>query len=216
MAEFNHLFDQWAGNYDNTVYGDDNEYAEVFEGYSKILSYVCDSIVDKSNGAILEIGVGTGNLTKELVDKNFNVIGIEPSKEMRKIAMSKLPRVPIFDGHFLDIPIAKSFDGIVTSYAFHHLTLQEKKEAITYLDAFLKPAGKLVIADTMFESPEYKKALHQHVKNSEAYGLLEDLRSEYYEYVDDIKKVLHDLGYSLEAKKMNKYVWIITASKGTI
>ncbi|ABW18623.1 class I SAM-dependent methyltransferase [Alkaliphilus oremlandii] len=214
MADFNQLFDQWANTYDNTVFSTDNEYTQVFERYETTLQSICDAIQDKKQGLTLEIGVGTGNLTKHLEQQGFQVIGIEPSKQMRRIAKDKLPHIEIVDGHFLSIPVAKTFDSIVTSYAFHHLNLEEKHQALTYLDSFLNQSGKIVIADTMFESEEYKRELLNKVEKDRAYNLLEDLKAEYYEYINDITDIFLNLGYSFTISKMNKYVWIICATKG--
>jgi len=43
-----------------------------------------------SSKLILDIGAGTGLLTNELANKGFNVIGIEPSKEMLKVAAKNI------------------------------------------------------------------------------------------------------------------------------
>ncbi|WP_129600514.1 class I SAM-dependent methyltransferase [Anaerophilus nitritogenes] len=214
MGDFTELFDQWAVDYDRTVYGIDNEYKEVFERYDHILSTVCDQLQDKKGGVVLEIGVGTGNLTSILYKRGFHVIPIEPSQEMRKIAKNKLSHIEIYDGHFLNIHISTKVDAIVTSYAFHHLDQKEKREAIYYLDSFLKEGGKVVIADTMFESKKYKKALYKEVENEKKLHLLNDLNTEYYEYIEDISKIFEDLDYRMDRKKMNKYVWIMTCYKG--
>ncbi len=210
---FNELFDKWAESYDLTVYGENHEYKEVFENYSLILKRIAENIEDKISGNILEIGVGTGNLTGFLHNSGFKCFGIEPSNEMKKIAAKKHPDIEIIDGHFLDVKFNKKFDAIVTSYAFHHLLLEEKKEAINYLSSFLTPKGKIVIADTMFESQEYKDNLHNYVKNCNASNLLADLQSEFYELRDDILNIFENNNFSYTKEKINKYVWIITASK---
>lgn len=214
MNTFNELFDKWASSYDDTVYGTDNEYIEVFENYDLILKTIQENINDKKERLVLEIGVGTGNLLKNLYENGFNVIGIEPSVEMRKVSIKKLPNVKILNGHFLDIPLDYKFDAIVSSYAFHHLTYEEKKKAIKYLDGLLNDNGKIVISDTMFESKEYKNSLYKHVEKSNAFNLLNDLKTEFYEYLQDILILFTELNYYVEAKKINKYVWVITAYKG--
>lgn len=212
MPDFRELFDEWAPHYDDTVYDIHHEYREVFEGYDTIFS----TIVDELQGLkrIVDIGAGTGNLSKLLVQHGFDVIGVDPSAEMREIFKEKLPEVPIIDGHFLDLAIEGNVDAIVASYAFHHLTYEEKKEAFTYLDRFLNDQGKLIIADTMFESKDYKNELFHYVEESNAYNLLNDLKSEFYEELDDILKLFKDHHYTVTYKKMNKYVWLVTGVKG--
>lgn len=214
MADFNQLFDQWAESYDNTVFGTDNEYKEVFENYNGILNCICKYIDDKRHGITLEIGIGTGNLTGLLAQRGHHVIGIEPSTEMRKLATGKLTRVTVLDGHFLDVPIYNKVDSIVTSYAFHHLTLEEKEKALVYLDGLLNEGGKIVIADTMFSSLQYKKDLYKQVEQDGAVNLLNDLNTEYYELLDDVTGLFEKLGYTYKVEQMNKYVWTILAQKG--
>lgn len=214
MADFTQLFDQWAQSYDSTVFGSDNEYKEVFQNYQQILEEIARFIDDKKNGVTMEVGVGTGNLSSLLMERGHHVIGVEPSKKMREEAIKKLNRVTILDGHFLEVPIYNKVDSIVTSYAFHHLTLGEKKESLTYLDSLLNEGGKVVIADTMYSSQRYKEKLHQQVENDGALNLLKDLQTEYYELLADVTKLFDDLNYTYELKQMNKYVWIILAQKG--
>ncbi len=214
MADFTQLFDQWAESYDATVFGTDNEYREVFENYNEILKEICSYIDDKKNGVTLEIGIGTGNLTKLLTEMGHHVIGIEPSQEMRNQATKKITRATILDGNFLKVPIYNKLDSIVTSYALHHLTLEEKEDALKYLDTLLNVGGKIVVADTMFSSKEYKKELYQQVENDGALNLLNDLNTEYYEMLNDVTAIFDRLGYNYTVKQMNKYVWIISAQKG--
>ncbi|HHW68666.1 MAG TPA: class I SAM-dependent methyltransferase [Epulopiscium sp.] len=213
MPDFNALFDQWASSYDDTVYGKNHEYAEVFENYTKILDKISTQIEDKKSGTVIEIGVGTGNLSELLTKKGFHVIGIEPSSEMRKAAKVKIPSLEILDGHFLSLPLKQKVDAFVASYAFHHLTYAEKIESVKLMDGLLKPDGKIVIADTMFESKKYKLKLIEKVKADRAFNLLKDLYTEYYELIEDLIQIFRAQGYTYEIEKMNSYVWILTAQK---
>ncbi len=133
---------------------------------------------------------------------------------MREEAAKKLHQVTILDGHFLSIPVYNRVDGFVASYALHHLTYQEKVAAIRYLDTFLAPKGRIVIADTMYSSLDYKQELHQDVERSGSVNLLQDLQTEFFELLEDITNIFVNLGYTYEKMQMNKYVWIIAAQKG--
>jgi len=212
MRDFDHLFDRWAPVYDKTVYEEGGEYREVFEGYEQILHAIKEEIAPCRN--VLEIGCGTGNLAKKLHESNFDVFCVEPSLEMRKAASTKVPDVEIVDGNFLNIPYERTFDAVVSSYAFHHLTYKEKQEAIAYLKTHLNPSGRIVTADTMFESKAYKEALLKHVEEESAQTLLDDLNHEYYEYLEDMVNMFEQAGFHVKKLKMNKYVWILTAKRG--
>lgn len=213
MEDFTEMFDQWAQSYDSTVFGTDHEYKEVFENYQLILEEIAQFIHDKKLGTVMEVGVGTGNLSRILSERGHHVIGIEPSTKMREEAAKKLSRVTLLNGHFLDIPIHNKVDSIVTSYAFHHLNLKEKEEALIYLDSLLNRKGKIVIADTMFISKDYKEALHKKVKEEGALNLLNDLQTEYYELLEDVTGLFDKFKYTYEVKQMNQYVWLILAEK---
>lgn len=78
--EFLGLFEQWAESYDRSVEGGDEQYRDVFAGYDRILN----TVADKAGRVVLEFGVGTGNLTKKLLERGKTVYGIEPSAPMRK------------------------------------------------------------------------------------------------------------------------------------
>lgn len=215
MEDFSALFDKWAHSYDETIDDPNHEYQEVFAGYNQILENVSRSVSDEPGKLILDIGIGTGNLSRCLVERGHLVVGIEPSSEMRKIAANKLSSgIAILDGHFLSIPLYNQVDGIVSSYAFHHLNYPDKIRAANYLDGFLKPGGRIVIADTMFSSENYKHELFKAVKQAGASNLWHDLNTEYYELLEDITQLFRTLGYSVHACQMNKYVWIVTAQKG--
>ncbi|MFZ5968096.1 MAG: class I SAM-dependent methyltransferase [Bacillota bacterium] len=206
-------FDRWASSYDQVVHGLDKEYAEVFQSHENILKYICSKVSDETKCTILEIGSGTGNLTRLLNQHGFRVICVEPSNKMRKVAQMKAPNIPILDGHFLSIPLTSRVDAIVTSFAFHHLTLKEKEQAITYLGKFLNENGKIVVADVMFESEKYRVDLLKDVKSKGAFRLLKDLETKHYEYLEDICELFRKENYTLEIMKMNKYVWVLCAMK---
>lgn len=208
--EFDELFDEWAVFYDETVIGNDIEYREVFLHYEDILNHVAN----KTFGTVLEFGVGTGNLTKLLVKKGLHVIGIEPSKEMRAIAKQKMPDLELFDGDFLSFPtFSVPISTIVSTYAFHHLTDYEKEEAIKNFAKLLKCNGKIIFADTIFESLDAKANAIEEAKANGYPRLQLDLQSEYYTTIPALRKIFECHNFHVTFTQMNTFVWIIEAAK---
>lgn len=209
-GQFNELFDQWSAVYDETVAGSDLEYKEVFRSYNRIL----ETIAARSSGVVLEFGVGTGNLTQKLVEANLNVLGIEPSKKMLAIAKQKLPEVTIAEGHFLDFPFMdQKVDTIVSSYAFHHLTDQEKEEAIQLYDKLLNKDGKIVFGDTIFKDKQAQEQTYLDAKNKGYHRLANDLNTEYYTTIPILDKILTKYHFTTNYEQINDFVWIIEAKK---
>jgi len=208
--EFIKLFDKWAETYDNTVVGHDKEYKEVFEGYDEIL----EEVASKVNGTVVEFGVGTGNLSKKLLEKGYNVLGIEPSKEMRIIAQQKVPALSLLDGDFLNLPeLNVNIDAFVSTWAFHHLTDEEKNVAIEKYSQLLEKGGKVVFADTVYENPDAKRAVIEDAEQKGFKNLAEDLNREYYTTIDILRKQFAEHGFYVTFKQLNKFVWLIEAEK---
>ncbi|MGM0752266.1 MAG: class I SAM-dependent DNA methyltransferase [Bacillota bacterium] len=208
--EFLDLFQDWADSYDDTVTGKDIEYQAVFEGYESIL----DEVVSRSKGRVVEFGPGTGNLTKKLLDAGLEVVPFEPSPEMRAIGMQKLgEEVTFMDGDFLDFSLEGRADSIVSSYAFHHLTDEEKGKAFSIYGKLLAQGGKIVFADTMFETDQHYQAAISLAIKKEYYNLAEDLKREYYTSLDVLRELLDQNGFSVLFKQVNTFVWIMEATK---
>ncbi|RLI75705.1 hypothetical protein DRO97_02625 [Archaeoglobales archaeon] len=77
---------------------------EVFTKYSKI-----------PVNTILDVGCGTGNHAKELINRGYTVTGIEPSYAMAKLAICK--GVNVILGKPLDFPnFNKKFDAVISMF----------------------------------------------------------------------------------------------------
>lgn len=208
--EFIPMFDEWAEFYDETVSGQDVEYKEVFEKYDEILELVAK----KSKGTVLEFGVGTGNLTEKLIGLGREVYAVEPSKLMREKTKARFMNLNLYDGDFIQFPnLPGKVDSIVSTYAFHHLTDDEKNSAIKLYSEMLEEGGKIVFADTAFLNEKERKERHRIVKEQGYENLLHDLQSEYYTTLDVLKKIFERNSFRVGFEKLNAYVWLMEASK---
>lgn len=208
--EFIPLFDDWAEFYEETVSGQDEEYKEVFEHYDKILQ----TVASKSKGTVLEFGVGTGNLTEKLIASGRVVYGIEPSKAMRKKTKARFTDLQLYDGDFINFPeLPGKVDSIVSTYAFHHLTDEEKDSAINLYSKLLDDNGKIIFADTAYVNDLDRQERHQIVKDKGFANLLSDLQTEYYTTLEVLEKLFLKNGFCVTFEKMNPYVWLMEAVK---
>ncbi|AKL86016.1 class I SAM-dependent methyltransferase [Bacillus atrophaeus] len=209
--EFIPLFEDWAATYDQTASGFDIEYKEAFRGYEQILN----GIVTRSGSHVLEFGPGTGNLTAKLLEAGKTVFGVEPSPAMRKLAADKLSgQSLIVDGDFLDFPEPPfAVNTIVSSYAFHHLTDEEKRTAVKLYGKYLKRHDKIVFADTVFEHTDAYKQAIQNARHQGYHHLAQDLETEYYPTLDTLKEIFSAEGFAVQFIQQNDFVWILEAIK---
>lgn len=209
--EFIPLFEDWAATYDQTVQGFDIQYKEAFRGYDDILN----AIVSRSGIRVLEFGPGTGNLTAKLLEAGKSVFGVEPSPAMRKLASDKLRgRAEIVDGDFLTFPEPPfQADTIVSSYAFHHLTDEEKRAAIKQYGKYLHMHDKIVFADTVFEHEEAYNQAFDKARSQGFYQLANDLKTEHYPTLETMKAMFTAEGFAVQFIQQNDFVWIMEAIK---
>ena len=172
--EFVEIFDEWVHTYDESVEGKDKEYEDVFKHYDGILRATADLAISP----VVEFGVGTGNLTQKLLERGMDVTGIEPNAAMREATSQKLPELALFDGDFLDFPLTGEVKTFTSSYAFHHLTDTEKAQAFKLYAQKLPAGGKVVFADTVFESSEIKQQTIEFEEARAYANLVEDLQRE--------------------------------------
>lgn len=127
------------------------DYDEEFKFYDKHLR-------ENKVQSVLEVGCGTGNLAKRLVNAEYNYWGIDLFDEMLEIAKRTAPNAKFNQADVRDFDLQKQFDcAIITGRSISYLT-----ENIGLLNAFncinrsLKTGGMLMFdaidAEKMFKN----------------------------------------------------------------
>ena len=202
-------FDSLASHYDTFI----RESADGLDFY-KNYDLVLESIAKQApHGTLVEIGIGTGNLAKKILEYNNDVIqyiGIDQSINMLKEARKKCPNVQLRKGDFLNLPLeSNSCDYIVSSYSFHHCNNPEKVLAIEEMDRVLKQKATIVIADLMFENQAARDLFEATCSAKEQ----RDLEDEYFGNVDELMNIFNRLGYKCKATQIDQLIWMVIATR---
>ncbi len=97
----------------------------------------------------VDLGAGTGGLTRVLVELADEVLAVEPDDQMRAVLAREVPAARALDGRGEDLPIADaSVDAILASASWHWM---DPDLAIREAARVLRPGG--VIA-TMWAGPD--------------------------------------------------------------
>ncbi len=214
MAKDRFGFNKWALTYDEQVYKASPTDEWMFGGYDRVLDKVVEYCrLDENNyTSVLDIGIGTGNLAARFLSRGMDVIGIEPSPEMRKICRKKYPGIKVFDGHFLKYPPSlQPFDLIVSAYAFHHLTAAEKTQAVPLMKKLLKPKGRIVIADFMFQNAAAISPTNQAILKKHNADMVATFKDEYPGLYGDLIAVFKKEGFKVDDEQLTVSVWILRA-----
>ncbi len=104
-------------------------------------------------------------------------------------------------------------DTIVSTYAFHHLTDDEKARAFKKYYHLLNKEGAIVIADTAFIDEKTKEHSIKLALEQKYDRLAKDLMTEYYTTLPALRKMATQAGFSVSFHQLNPFVWLIHALK---
>jgi SAM-dependent methyltransferase len=92
---------------------------------------------------VLDLGAGTGKLTRLLVSSFDRVVAVEPAEAMRRLLVELCPEAEALPGTGQDIPLADaSVDAVFAAQAFHWF---DEARAIAEIARVLRPGGALVL-----------------------------------------------------------------------
>ncbi len=143
MAERRHDIDSgiFQGRYVNFKLGrltDEFIYGryQIFEEVKKDLKNL------NPNSKILDLGCGTGHLSKFISELGFEVVGIDPSKKMLDLAKGNFPDISFVDAISVKLPFEdNSFDYVVSIEVLRYLHKQDVMNTYKEIFRVLKPTG---------------------------------------------------------------------------
>ncbi|MDS0293364.1 class I SAM-dependent methyltransferase [Halogeometricum luteum] len=123
------------------------------EEYRACASLVVEHAAPTAEDVVLDLGTGTGAIALALAPKAKRVVGRDISEGMLERAREKaeaegITNVEFGEGRFRDPNYDGEVDVVVSNFAMHHLSDEEKREAIAVI-ADLDP-DRFVLGDVMF------------------------------------------------------------------
>jgi putative AdoMet-dependent methyltransferase len=197
-------FDGRALTHDAMVSEENKEQHIEYKDYKLALSEVVRAIAAKPGEIGLDLGTGTGNLAGRFLKNGISMCGVDQSKAMLRQCKLKFPELETKLGNFLAIPyLDGKFDFVVSSFAFQHLTDEQKWLSLQEIERVLKPQGRICFADLMY-AQDGSMLGHNNPKEED---------SKYYGRLEELLVWLDQHHYSTQYKKLNSLLHIISAIK---
>ena len=109
----------------------------------ELIDRVVDELELGAEATVLDLGAGTGKLTRDLVPRFARVIAVEPDEAMRAVLAEVVPGADALAGSAEAIPLeGDSVDAVFTAEAFHWYA---SDETIAEIVRVLRPRGGLAI-----------------------------------------------------------------------
>jgi SAM-dependent methyltransferase len=99
---------------------------------------------------ILEIGPGTGQVTRHLLAAGAQIVAVEPDPGFAAYLRGHLPQVQVVPCVFEEAEVGDGFDAVVAATSFHWL---DQSVALAKVHAALRPGGWAAIWWTIFSDP---------------------------------------------------------------
>ncbi len=120
-----------------------DHYARGRPGYPVEAVEAVDAADVAESSVVLEIGAGTGNLTRVLLDTYAEVVAVEPDPHMRAWCARTCPGAFLVGGTAESLPLAAAaVDVVFVAEAFHWF---DHRRAVAEIARVLRPRGTLVL-----------------------------------------------------------------------
>lgn len=153
---------------------------------SKIRLQVVDFINPKQGTKILDIATGTGSQAFAFAEIGYDVIGIDLSEEMLKVAkkINKYKNVEFKNADAANIPFQDNyFDVTCISFALHDMPISIREKVLSEMLRVTKKSGIITVVDYILPKSKLQKIL--------IYNIIKLYESKY--YPDFIKSDFHKL-----------------------
>ena len=162
-------------------------------------AYPADAVAWLAGGearVVLELGAGTGKLTRELVDQGHAVFATDPDEAMLAVLRERVPEVSAKVATAEEIPANdRSVDVVVVAQAFHWF---DHEAALPEIARVLKPGGHVALVwnsrderipwvrrmGDILGRQDLDTSSSEHLVHSDLFGFMEEASFKHWQEID--------------------------------
>ena len=165
-------------------------YAKHYSNIDYCKTYIDEFVASLSGKDVLDVGCGAGQITDYLTQKGLNVIGLDFSQELLKIAKQNSPNSKFILADICDYEQETKVDGIITKDTLFHLPDEDLIHVLQKFKRLLKTNGNICI---ILDTP---KKIGENIFVEELNGK----QRVYYNYLSDekLKIMLEKTGFNVK------------------
>lgn len=118
-----------------------------FGGDTRFRRRVVDAWDIRRGDRVLELGCGTGLMTRQLLDRGAQVTAVDRSPPMLARARARAPEAAFAESDVTAYVPTGRYDRVVLSYILHELEEHERAAALTIARDALAPGGLVGVVD---------------------------------------------------------------------
>lgn len=125
-----------------------DEMAEVYAADRSTETNRLDAFIDRLSGEsrILDAGCGQGEPVATRLSRQFEVVGMDFSREQLRLAQANAPSIALTQGDMTTLGFATdSFDGICAYYSIIHVPIEQHPVVMSEFARVLRSGGPLLI-----------------------------------------------------------------------
>ncbi|WP_405170894.1 methyltransferase domain-containing protein [Paenibacillus sp. FSL H8-0280] len=211
-----HLVSHPNHNAGHSTPGDSNDTVQssfyLYHNYDEALEQTAHWISPALGEKGLDIGTGTGNLAGKLLQHGADMTAIDQSREMLRRCRTKYPEMHVKLGNFLALPFADhSFDFVVSSFAFHHLSPDQQLLALQEMQRVLTSRGRIGLTDLMFVDATHRDSYIRQAETTGHEEQLRALRERHFPLLSELCSWLEQQGYVTKHVRHNELLHTLLA-----
>ena len=131
---------------------DAERYARDFSFVPQYGSALLDWI-EGENLSVLDLGCGSGALTKALAERGHEAEGIDASGELLRMARARYPELRFTQADAVSFRMGKRYDVVFSNAVFHWIDRERQADMIGQVYDALKPQGQFIVS-TVEKNPK--------------------------------------------------------------